>query len=124
MILKKKKCYFEEELAKNRSKPKELWKVLKSLSSDKAKKSKIFPKRFYSELAGDVQQKLHPTNSLAKQPKTTTPRLNATNSWTLNCQTYLKRLLKRFCLVTIPVNGWNGPNSSEISEGRCRSLFL
>ena len=43
MILKKKKSYFEEELAKNRSKTKEFWKVLKSLglSSDKAKKSKI-----------------------------------------------------------------------------------
>ena len=40
MILKKNKFYFEEELAKNRTKPKELWKTLKSvgLSSDKAKK--------------------------------------------------------------------------------------
>ena len=43
MILKRKKSYFEEELDKNRSKPKELWKALKSLvvSSDKARKSKI-----------------------------------------------------------------------------------
>ena len=42
MILKRKKSYFEEELDKNRSKPKELWKALKSLvvSSDKARKSK------------------------------------------------------------------------------------
>ena len=31
MILKKKKSYFEEELDKNRNKPKELWKALKSL---------------------------------------------------------------------------------------------
>ena len=31
MILKKKKSYFEEELGKNMSKPKELWKTLKSL---------------------------------------------------------------------------------------------
>ena len=44
MILKKKKkSYFEEELTKNRNKPKELWKALKSLglSSDKAKKSNV-----------------------------------------------------------------------------------
>ena len=42
MILKKKKSYFEEELSQNRSKPKEFWKTLKSLSlnSDKARKSK------------------------------------------------------------------------------------
>ena len=43
MILKKKKSYFEEELGKNRNKPKELWKTLKSLglSSEKARQSKI-----------------------------------------------------------------------------------
>ena len=77
MILKKKKFYLEEELGKNRSKLKELWKTLKSLSlsSEKARKSKIFPKkdgaiqfealenantvkRFYSELARDLQEKL------------------------------------------------------------------
>ena len=42
MILKKKKSHFEEELDKNRNKPKELWKALKSLglSSNKARKSK------------------------------------------------------------------------------------
>ena len=40
MRLKKRKSYFEEQLAKNRNNPKELWKVLKpfSLSSDKARK--------------------------------------------------------------------------------------
>ena len=77
MILKKEKFYFEEELGKNRNKPKELWKTLKSfgLSSDKATRSKISLikygaiqfgalekantfKRFYSELAGGVQEKL------------------------------------------------------------------
>ena len=42
MILKKKKSYFEEELTKNRSKPKELWKVL---SLGKARKSKIYLKK-------------------------------------------------------------------------------
>ena len=44
MILKKKKSYFEEELGKNRNKLKELWKTLKSLSlsSEKARQSKIF----------------------------------------------------------------------------------
>ena len=43
MILKKKKSYFEEELGKNRNKPKELWKTLKSLSLslDKARQSKF-----------------------------------------------------------------------------------
>ena len=40
----------------------------------------------------------HPTNLIAKQSKTTT----ATCPMTLNCQTYLKRLLKRFCLASIP----------------------
>ena len=42
MIIKKEKSYFEEELVKNRSKPKELGKALKSLgiSSNKAKKIK------------------------------------------------------------------------------------
>ena len=77
MIPEEKKSYFEEELAKNRNKPKELWKALKSLglSSDKARKSKIslkkdgkiqfetlentnIFKRFYSVLAGDLQEKL------------------------------------------------------------------
>ena len=76
-ILKKKKSYFEEELGKNRSKPKELWKTLKSLglSSDKARQSKISLskdgaiqfealenaiafKRFYSELARGFKEKL------------------------------------------------------------------
>ena len=77
MILKKKKYYFEEELCKNRNKPKELWKTLKSLglSSDKAIQSKISLnkdsviqfealenansfKRFYSELAKGLQERL------------------------------------------------------------------
>ena len=43
MILKEKKSYFEEELGKNRNKPEELLKTLRSLglSSDKARQSKI-----------------------------------------------------------------------------------
>ena len=47
IIPKKKKSYFEEILAKNRSRPKELWRTLKSLglSSDKARKSKIYLKK-------------------------------------------------------------------------------
>ena len=77
MMLKKKKSCFEEKLAKKRSKPKKLWKALKSLglSSDKARKSKnsfkrdgmvqfealedanTF-KRFYSGLVEDLQEKL------------------------------------------------------------------
>ena len=76
MILKKKISYFEERLGKNRNKKKELWKTLKwlGLSSDKARHSKFsfnkdgaiqFEaldnantfKRFYSELAGSLQEK-------------------------------------------------------------------
>ena len=43
MILKKKKSYFEEELRKNKNKPKELWITLKllSLSSNKTRQSKL-----------------------------------------------------------------------------------
>ena len=77
MILKKKKSYFEEELAKDTNNPKKLWIGLKSLvlSLDKKRKSKIslkedgtiqfealenanIFKRFYSELTGDLQEKL------------------------------------------------------------------
>ena len=73
MILQKKKSFFENQLAKNRNKLKELWKALKSLglSLNKASKSNIslkkdltiqfealenanIFKRFYSELAGDL----------------------------------------------------------------------
>ena len=47
MILKKKKSYFEEEIGKNRNKPNELWKTLKSLglSWDKARQLKIYLKK-------------------------------------------------------------------------------
>ena len=47
MMLKKKKSYFEEELDKNWSKPRELWKALKSLglTSDKARQSKTSLKK-------------------------------------------------------------------------------
>ena len=82
MMLKKKKSYFEEELGKNRNKPKELWKTLKSLglSSDNVRLSKISYKkdgaiqfealenantfkRFCSELAGGLQEKLPRTTN-------------------------------------------------------------
>ena len=118
MILKKKKSYFEEELGKNRNKPKEIWKTLKSLglSLDKARQSKISLnkdgaiqfealenakafKRFYSELAGCLQEKLP---RAPRQPKTTMLRLNATYPMILNFQTCLK-MLKRFYLASIPV---------------------
>ena len=90
MILEKKKSYFEEELGKNRNKPKELWKTLKSLglSSDKARRSKISLKkdgaiqfeaqesantfkRFYSKLADGLQEKLPkgPTNFTSQTTK-------------------------------------------------------
>ena len=77
MLLKKKKHYFEEELAKNRNKSKGIWQALKSVavSSDKARKSKTylkkdgtvqlealekanFFKRFYSESTKSLQEKL------------------------------------------------------------------
>ena len=77
MILGKKKSCLEEELDKNRKKPKELWKALKALglSSEKASDSKISLrkdgafqfealknantfKRFYSELCGGLHEKL------------------------------------------------------------------
>ena len=42
MMQKKNKSYFKEELDRNRNKPKELWKTLKSLGliTDKARQSK------------------------------------------------------------------------------------
>ena len=77
MTLKKRKAYFEEELAKNENKPREVWKAVKSptLSSEKARKSNLYLKKdviiqfealedanifkkSYSELAGDLQEKL------------------------------------------------------------------
>ena len=47
MVLKKNKSYSEEELDKNRNKPKELWKTLKSvgISLDKVRKSKFSLKK-------------------------------------------------------------------------------
>ena len=45
----------------------------------------------------------HLTNLLVKQPKTTTPRLHAIYPMTLNFQTYLKKMLKRFYLALILV---------------------
>ena len=124
MILKKKKSCFQEELGKNKSKPKELWKTLKlfGLSPDKARQSKISVnkdgaiqfealenadifKRFYSELAGGLQEKLpRASNKFTSQiTNPTTPRLHATYPMTLNFQTYLKKMLKRFYLASIPV---------------------
>ena len=99
MILKKRKSYFEEEVAKNRNKPEELWKALKSLgqTSDKARKPKIFLKKdgkfnlkhwktqilsksstLNQPEASKKNCQMYPTNLLAKQPKPTTPRLHAT----------------------------------------------
>ena len=88
MILEN-ESYFEEELGRNRNKPKELQKVLKSLGlgSDKARKSKISLKkdgtiqletlkntntfkRFYSEVAAGLQKKLSRTpNKITSQIK-------------------------------------------------------
>ena len=45
----------------------------------------------------------HPTNSLVKHPETTTPKLHATYPMTLNFQTHLKKMLKRFYLASISV---------------------
>ena len=86
MILKKKKSYFEEELCKNRNKPKELWKTLMSLglSSGKARQSKISLNK-----DGAIQDFM--------------PRLHTTYPMTLNFQTYLKKMSKRFYLASIPI---------------------
>ena len=64
--------------------------------------------RIINKKAGTYCQR-HLTNLLAKQPKTTTPRLHATYPLTLNCQTYLKKLLKRFYLASIPVKSLKIP---------------
>ena len=90
MILKKKKSYLEEQLNKNKRKPKELWKTLKSLglSSDKARKLIIYLKedgtiqfeamenahnfkRLFSELPGGLQEKLPkaPNKFTSQTPK-------------------------------------------------------
>ena len=131
MILKKKKSYFEEELGKNRNKPKELWKTLSHsilartkqgnqkfllikmmLFNLKHQKTQILSKgsTLNQPEASKKNCQGHPTNLLVKQPKTTTPRLHATYPMTLNFQTYLKKMLK---------NRLIGPNTSKISEGRC-----
>ena len=119
MILKKNKSYLEEELCKNRNKPKELWKTLKSLglSSDKARKSKISLnkdgsiqfealenantfKRFYSELARGLQEKL--------------PR--APNKFT--CQRNKNYYAKTSC------NASNDFEFSNISEEHVKKILL
>ena len=119
MIPKKKKSYFEEELDKNRTKPKELWKALQSLglSSDKVRQSKIslkkddtiqfealgnanFFKRFYSELAGSVQEKL----------------LRAPNKFT--SQTTKNYYAKTSCNVS------NDFESSKLSEEVIKKILL
>ena len=96
MILKKKKSYFEEKLGKNRNKPKEYWKTLKS---GKARQSKISLKkdgviqfealenantfkRFYSELARGLQEELpRAPNIFTSQ---TTKNYNAKTSYNVS----------------------------------------
>ena len=114
MILKKRKNYIEQELTKNRSKLKDLRKALNTLglilnkegtNQFEALENANTFKRFFSESAQGLQQNCqrHPKNLQAKQPKTTTPRLLATYPLIFKCQTYLERLLKKVCLVLIPV---------------------
>ena len=117
MMQKKNKSYFKEELDRNRNKPKELWKTLKSfgLSTDKARKSKNSLKRdgavqfealqnsntfksFYSELARGLLEKLpRPANKFTSQ---TVINYYAKTSWNVSndfkFETYLKKILKRF----------------------------
>ena len=118
MILKKKKSYFEEELGKNRNKPKELWKVLKSLglSSDKARKSNISFKKdgtiqfealenantfksFYSELAGGLQEKVPRTPNKFTSQTTKNyyakSSCNASNDFEFSsvCEEVIKKIL-------------------------------
>ena len=119
MILKKKKSYFEEDLGKYRNTPKKLWKTLKSLglSSDKARQPKFFLmkdgaiqfealenaktfKRFYSELAAGLQEKL--------------PR--ATNKFT--CQVTKNYYAKTLCIV------FNDFEFSNVSEEDVKKILL
>ena len=110
MILKKKKSYFKEELAKNLKKVKKLWTVLKSFGQVRTKQVnqelllrkmiqfnlKHLEAQIFSKGSTLKNLQRHPTNLQSKQPKTITPRVHATNLMTLNCQMYLKSLSKRF----------------------------
>ena len=124
MMLKKRKSYFEEALVKNRNKPKELWKILKSrgLSSDKARQSNISLnkdgaiqlealgnantfKRFYSELAGGLQEKLsracNKLNSQTTKNYYAKTSCNVSNNFEFS--NVSEKSLKRFYLDSIPV---------------------
>ena len=119
MILMKKKSYFEEELGKNRSKPKELWKALQSLclNSSKAQKSKISLtkhgaiqfealenantfKRLYPKLARGLQEKM--------------PR--APNKFT-------SQTIKNYC-AKASCNVSNGFEFSNVSEEVIKKILL
>ena len=125
MILKKKKSYFEEELGKNGNKPKELRKTLKSLglSSDKARQSKIYLKkdgaiqfealenantfkRFYSELAGGLLEKLPmaPSKFTSQTTKNYCAKTlcNVSNDFEFSSVSE-EDVKKRFYLASIPV---------------------
>ena len=66
-----------------------------------------FCTRIINKKWGTSSQK-HPTNLLAKQPKTTTTRLHAVYPMILNCQMYMTKLLKRFYLGSL--------NTSKVTE--------
>ena len=68
-------------------------------------KTKNTFKRFYSELAGGLQVKLPraPKKFTSQTTKNYYAKTSATYPMTLNFQTYLKKLLKRFYLASIPI---------------------
>ena len=141
MILKKKKSYFEEEVGKNKNKPKELWKTLKSLGLnwDKARQSKIALNkdgaiqfealknaRYFQKVLVWIRRR--PPRNIAKSNqqiyKSNNQKLIHKDfmqriPMTLNFQAYLKKMLKTFYLASIPVKPLNWPNTSKISEERC-----
>ena len=135
MILKRKKSYFEEELDKSR-KPKELWKALKSLvvRSDKARKSKISPqkdvtiqfegleraiifKRLYSELTGDLEEKLSKApNKLTSQTiKSYYAKTSCNVPYDFQLPNVSEEVIKNI-LLSLGTSKVAGPNSNKISE--------
>ena len=126
----------------NGNKPKEIWKGVKSLdlSSDKARKSNIYLEKdliiqFKVLEIANIFKMFYSLRISWRPPRKTaksTQQIYMSNTQkyyavtyamyliTLNCQTYLKRSLKRFYLASIPVSHWNEQKPSKISERRCR----
>ena len=142
MILKTKKSYFEEEIDKIRNKPKELWKALKSLvvSSYKGRKSKIslqkdvaiqfegpesaiIFKRLYSELTGDLEEKLSkaPNKFTSQTIKNYYAKTSCNVPYDFELSNVFEEVIKNI-LLSLDTSKAAGPNSNKISERRCKSI--